>query len=210
MYAVLWATPCASVSAKRTFTSVWKWNPCTRETLRMEIGVEELQLAARNHGMPLEALRWDVTPVGLHYLLIHYDIPYIDAEAWRLEIGGEVERPLALSLDELRAREPVELVATMECAGNGRALLEPHVVSQPWLQEAVGTGRWRGVALAALLEQAGLRGSRLVFAGLDRGVEGGEEQRFERGLSLEDAADAILAYELNGAPLPPQHGFPLR
>src|SRR5207248_5973648 len=78
------------------------------------------------------------------------------------------------------------------------------------LQEAVGTGRWRGVALAALLEEAGLRGSRLVFAGLDRGVESGEEQRFERGLSLEDAADAILAYELNGAPLPPQHGFPLR
>src|SRR6266699_2283208 len=114
MYAVLWATPCASVSAKRTLTSVWKWNPSTRETLRMEIGLEELQLAARNHGMPLEALRYDVTPVGLHYLLIHYDIPIVDGEAWRLELGGEVERPLSLSLDDLRAREPVELVATME------------------------------------------------------------------------------------------------
>jgi DMSO/TMAO reductase YedYZ molybdopterin-dependent catalytic subunit len=176
----------------------------------MELGIEELQLAARNHGMPLEALRWDVTPVGLHYLLIHYEIPLVDEAAWRLEVGGEVERPLSLTLSELRAREPVELVATMECAGNGRALLEPHVVSQPWLHEAVGTGRWRGVALASLLEEAGPRGSELVFAGLDRGLEGGEEQRFERALSLSDAADAILAYELNGAPLPPQHGFPLR
>jgi sulfane dehydrogenase subunit SoxC len=105
----------------------------------MEIGLEELQLAARNHGMPLEALRYDVTPVGLHYLLIHYDIPIVDGDAWRLELGGEVERPLSLSLDDLRARAPVELVATMECAGNGRLLLDPHVVSQPWLQEAVGT-----------------------------------------------------------------------
>jgi DMSO/TMAO reductase YedYZ molybdopterin-dependent catalytic subunit len=176
----------------------------------MELGIEELQLAARNHGLPLEALRWDVTPVGLHYLLIHYDIPLVDASAWRLGVGGEVERPLSLSLEDLRAREPVELVATMECAGNGRALLEPHVVSQPWLHEAVGTGRWRGVALAALLREAGPRGAELVFAGLDRGVEGGEVQRFERALPLEDAADAILAYELNGSPLPPQHGFPLR
>ena len=58
------------------------------------ISQEELQLAARNHGMPLEALRWDVTPLGLHYLLIHYDIPAVDAGAWRLEVGGRVERPL--------------------------------------------------------------------------------------------------------------------
>jgi sulfane dehydrogenase subunit SoxC len=176
----------------------------------MEITAEELQLAARNHGMPLEALRFPVTPVGLHYLLIHYDIPVVDADAWRLELGGEVERPCSVSLDELRAREPVELLATMECAGNGRALLEPHVVSQPWLQEAVGTGRWLGAALGPLLEEAGPRGSEVVFAGLDRGVEGGEVQQYERALPLAEAAGALLAYELNGSPLPPQHGFPLR
>src|SRR5437660_12480323 len=127
MYAVLWAPPCASVSAKRTFTSVWKWNPCTRETLRMEIGVEELQLAARNHGMPLEALRWDVTPLGLHYLLTHYDIPEVDPGSWRLEVDGRVERPLSLTLEEVRARSAVELAVTMECAGNGRAQLDPHL-----------------------------------------------------------------------------------
>src|SRR6266699_2147739 len=98
MYAVLWATPCASVSAKRTLTSVWKWKPSTRETLRVAISLEELQLAARNHGLPLEALRYDVTPVGLHYLLVHYDIPAVDAEGWRLAIGGAVERALTFSL----------------------------------------------------------------------------------------------------------------
>src|SRR5689334_7377079 len=106
--------------------SVWKLKPSTRETLCMTISLEELQLAARNHGMPLEALRYDVTPVGLHYLLVHYDIPDVDATSWRLEVGGHVERALSLSLPELQAREPVELAATMECAGNGRARLEPH------------------------------------------------------------------------------------
>ena len=63
-----------------------------------EISLEELQLAARNHGMPLEALRYPVTPVGLHYLLIHFDIPKVDAETWQLEVGGLVEKPLALTL----------------------------------------------------------------------------------------------------------------
>lgn len=178
------------------------------------ISIEELQLAARNHAMPLEALRWDVTPIGLHYLLTHYDIPDVDPRAWRLEIGGLVERPLSLSLDDLRARPAVEIAVTMECAGNGRAHVEPHVVSQPWLLEAVGTARWRGVSVSALLEDAGVREGAVeaVFTGLDRGLEGGEEQAYERslpvGLLLE--GEALLAYEVNGVPLPPQHGFPLR
>src|SRR5215210_7677185 len=99
----------------------------------------ELRLAGRNHGMPLEALRYDLTPVGLHYLLIHYDIPLVDAAAWRLEVGGHVEHPLELTLDDLRARPKREVTVTMECAGNGRARIEDRPVSQPWLDEAVGT-----------------------------------------------------------------------
>jgi sulfane dehydrogenase subunit SoxC len=178
------------------------------------ISLEELQLAARNHGMPLEALRYDVTPAGLHYLLIHYDIPVVDPEAWRLEIGGRVERPLSLSLLDLRAREPIEVVATMECAGNGRALLSPRPFSQPWLLEAVGNARWRGVALAPLLEEAGLLDDavEVVFTGLDRGLEKGVEQNYERSLTVGDATsgDVLLAYEMNGEPLLPQHGFPVR
>jgi DMSO/TMAO reductase YedYZ molybdopterin-dependent catalytic subunit len=178
------------------------------------VSLEELQLATRNHGLPLEALRWDLTPLGLHYLLTHYDIPAVDADAWRLRVDGLVERPLELSLDEVRARPAVELAVTMECAGNGRALIEPHVVSQPWLLEAVGTASWRGTRVGPLLEEAGLLegASDVLFTGLDRGVEGGEEQEYARGLPLAELleGDALLAYEVNGVPLPPQHGFPLR
>src|SRR5688572_21025120 len=90
------------------------------------ISVQELQLAARNHALPLEALRWDVTPIGLHYLLIHYDIPVVDPKSWRLEIDGLVERPVSLSIDDLRSRPALEVTSTMECAGNGRVHMEPH------------------------------------------------------------------------------------
>jgi DMSO/TMAO reductase YedYZ molybdopterin-dependent catalytic subunit len=178
------------------------------------ISREELQLAARNHGMPLEVLREAVTPIGLHYLLIHYDIPQVDAGTWRLDVDGRVGTELSLGLDALRGLPSREVVATMECAGNGRARLEPRPVSQPWLLEAVGTGRWRGVALRDLLEQATVApdATEVLFTGLDRGIEGGEEQFFQRSLTLADARepDVLLAYELNGVPLPPQHGFPLR
>jgi len=172
----------------------------------VSISLEELQLAARNHGMPLELLREPVTPVGLHYLLVHYDIPAVDPAAWRLDVAGR-----AYSLDELRALPSHEVVSTMECAGNGRAKLEPHVVSQPWLLEAVGTGRWRGVRLRDLLEPRPDT-VEVLFTGLDRGVEGGEEQLYQRSLTVDEALDddVLLAYDLNGAPLPPQHGFPLR
>src|SRR6476620_11846088 len=120
------------------------------------ISLEELQLAARNHGMPLEVLRDDVPPIGLHYQLTHYDIPQVDAETWRLDVDGRVGTQLALDLDALRGLPAREVVATMECAGNGRARLEPRPVSQPWLLEAVGTARWRGTPLAPLLEEAGV------------------------------------------------------
>src|SRR6478609_9150642 len=163
--------------------------------------------------MPLEALRYEVTPVGLHYLLIHFDVPAVPGD-WRLRIGGRVERELSLSLADLRARPLVRRIVTMECAGNGRARLEPHVVSQPWLAEAVGTGEWGGAELAPLLEEAGVADGavEVLFGALDRGIDGGVEQIYERSLPLAEAlaGEALLAYELNGAPLPPQHGSPLR
>ena len=179
-----------------------------------EITLEELQLAARNHGMPLEALRYATTPVGLHYLLIHYDIPAVDPVSWRLRVGGRVERELSLSLDDLRARPTVRLPVTMECAGNGRAKLAPRPVSQPWLLEAVGNAEWAGTPLRPLLEEAGLLDDavEVLFTGLGRGLEGEIDQHYERSLALADALrdEVLLAWEMNGGPLPPQHGFPLR
>lgn len=173
-----------------------------------------MRLATRNHGFPLEALSYDVTPAGLHYLLIHYDIPVVDADGWRLTVDGRVGRELSLSLDELRSRPAATLPVTLECAGNGRAGLSPRPLSQPWLLEAVGTAEWTGTPLGGLLEEAGVAddAAEVLFQGLDRGVEGGEERRFERSLALADARreEVLLAYAMNGRPLPPQHGFPLR
>jgi sulfite dehydrogenase len=97
------------------------------------ISIEELALAARNHGMPLEALRYDVTPIGLHYLLIHYDIPPAAQDDWRVTVGGLVGTPVSLGVADLRGMPASTVRVTMECAGNGRARLAPRPVSQPWL-----------------------------------------------------------------------------
>lgn len=182
-----------------------------------EITLEELQLAARNHGMPLEGLAYDVTPLGMHYLLIHFDVPHVsqaESDAWTLEIGGRVRVPRTISLAEIRGLPSVTAAVTMECAGNGRARLSPRPISQPWLQEAVGTAEWTGTPLAPLLDEAGLEPDavELVFTGADHGVQGGVEHDYERSLSVQDAMreEVLLAYEINGQALTPAHGFPLR
>jgi len=183
-------------------------------TAEISISVEELQLATRNHGMPLEALRYAVTPVGLHYLLTHFDMPLVDPTTWRLRVDGCIERPLELSLADLQAMPATTRVLTMECAGNGRAMIAPRPSSQPWLVEAVGTGEWTGVELRHVLDAAGLTDNavEVVFTGADSGVDGGEMHVFQRSLTVDTAisSGALLAYQLNGGPLPPQHGFPLR
>jgi len=179
-----------------------------------DITPEELQLAVRNHSMPLEALHYPITPIGLHYLLIHFDIPVVDAATWELSSGGQVERSLRLSLDDIRSRPQTTTAVTLECAGNGRARLSPRPMSQPWLSEAVGTAEWTGTPLGPILAEAGLRESahEVVFTGLDRGVQGGIEQLYERSLPLAEAQrpEVMLVHAINDQPLPPQHGFPVR
>jgi DMSO/TMAO reductase YedYZ molybdopterin-dependent catalytic subunit len=178
------------------------------------ISIEELQLAGRNHSMPLEGLAYPITPIGMHYLLTHFDIPVVDARTWRLSVDGRVRRPREFSLEELQERPAVTLAVTLECAGNGRARLSPRPLSQPWLNEAVGTAEWRGTPLRGILEDAGLlpEASEIVFAGLDRGIQDGVEHVYERSLRSDEAMreEVLLAYAINGQPLPPQHGFPLR
>ena len=175
---------------------------------------EEIQLALRNRGMPLEGLRYDVTPTGMHYLLIHFDIPETNADGWTLEIGGMVRNPITLSMDDIMSRPSVTFPVTMECAGNGRALMEPRAVSQPWLLEAIGTAEWTGTPLAPVIREAGVEEGavELLFTGVDRGVQGGELQYYQRSMTLAQAArdEVTLAYAMNGAPLQPQHGSPLR
>jgi DMSO/TMAO reductase YedYZ molybdopterin-dependent catalytic subunit len=175
---------------------------------------DELGLAFRNRGMPLEAMRYDLTPTGLHYLVVHFDIPEVDVTTWRLAIGGLVEHPLELTIDDIRRRPSVTLPVTMECAGNGRGRFEPRPMSLPWLDEAIGTAEWTGTPLWPLIEEAGLTGDArdLVFRGADRGFQNQDEHDYGRSLSLADARrpEVMLVYAMNGEPLQPQHGFPLR
>jgi DMSO/TMAO reductase YedYZ molybdopterin-dependent catalytic subunit len=164
--------------------------------------------------MPLEALRHDLTPPGLHYLLIHFDIPPVDETGWQLKVGGLVSAPFTIGMDELRRLPARTERVTLECAGNGRAQLSPRYPSVPWLEEGVSTAEWTGVPLAHLLRRAGLRKEAvdIVFRGADRGFDRGVEHDFARSLVPAQAMreDILLAYAMNGAPLPPQHGAPLR
>jgi DMSO/TMAO reductase YedYZ molybdopterin-dependent catalytic subunit len=175
---------------------------------------EELGLASRNVGMPLEALRYDLTPVGMHYTLSHFDVPAVRDDAFALVVGGEVQRSLKLSMEELRALPARALRVTLECAGNGRAGMSPRYPSMPWIHGAVGTADWTGVPLSAVLEKAGLKPGQgeIAFIGADRGFDAGVEHDYGRSLSRAEALrdDVLLAWAMNGQPLLPQHGAPLR
>ncbi len=180
-----------------------------------EFAREEVGLSNRNSGIPLEALHHEVTPLGLHYLLIHFDIPYVPTpETWTLRIGGRVRQPLEVSLSEIKLLPQKTLRVTLECAGNGRARIEPRWRSQPWECGAVGTSDWTGTPLRHLLERAGLEKDavEIAFLGADRGFDGGVEHDYGRSLKPEAAMsdDVLLVHAMNGQPLLPQHGFPLR
>jgi DMSO/TMAO reductase YedYZ molybdopterin-dependent catalytic subunit len=150
----------------------------------------------------------------MHYTLVHYDIPAIDTASWQMEISGCVRSPLVLNLAELQQRPARTIRMTLECAGDGRALLQPRPLSQPWLTGAIGTADWTGTPLVGLLVEAGVADDAVefVFTGHDHGVEGGVEQDYQRSLSRDEVMrdDVLLAWQMNGAPLEPQHGAPVR
>ncbi len=157
-----------------------------------------------------------VMPNAHFYVRNHFQIPRLDPSTWRLEIGGLVDRPLSLSLRDLSNMRSETRVVTLECAGNGRSLLQPPVAGEKWHLGAVSTAEWTGVPLVEVLDRAGIKpeAREVLFRGADAGrVHGGTETiRFERSLTLDDAreSEALLAYAMNGEPLPIQHGYPLR
>jgi len=143
-------------------------------------------------------------------------MPKLDASTWRLAVGGLVERSLSLSLRDLKNMRSRTAVVTLECAGNGRSFLDPPVAGEKWELGAVSTAEWTGVPLVEIMDRAGSKaGAReILFRGADGGPlpDRSEPIRFERSLRLDDARDgeALLAYAMNGEPLPVQHGYPLR
>ena len=157
-----------------------------------------------------------ITPNDAFFVRYHLaDIPLsIDPEAFRLEVKGKVDRPLSLSLAELKTGfEPVEFVAVHQCSGNSREFVEPRVAGGQLGNGAMGNARWRGVPLKAVLDRAGVQaGSRQVtFNGLDGPVLP-ETPDFVKALDLDHARDGevMIAYAMNGEDLPWLNGFPMR
>jgi DMSO/TMAO reductase YedYZ molybdopterin-dependent catalytic subunit len=160
-----------------------------------------------------ERITGTITPVGQHYVRDHFPIP---TPPDHINVDGLVASPLRLSLAELRAMPARTLTVTLECAGNGRAFLDPPAPGEQWHLGAVGTAEWTGVPLRVVLERARPRKEavEILFAGADRGTpkDLGRDIAFERSTPIADAmSDApLLAYAMNGTPLAPEHGAPLR
>jgi DMSO/TMAO reductase YedYZ molybdopterin-dependent catalytic subunit len=174
------------------------------------------QTAPDNAEFPLHHWWSWITPNSLFYVRSHFPVPTLDPEAWRLSIEGEVEQPLTLSLDDLRALPRRRLISTLECAGNRRTEFQPPPPGVPWQDGAVSNAEWEGIALAELLVLARPRTSarEVVLEGADQGtVAGGDSPiRFARSLPLSRAMSphTLLAHRMNGAALPAAHGAPLR
>lgn len=157
-----------------------------------------------------------VMPNARFYVRNHFGVPHLDADTWRLDVAGLVERPTALSLRDLTQMRSETRVVTLECAGNGRVAFDPPAPGEPWRLGAVSTAEWTGVPLAEVLDRVGVlpAARELIFRGADRGAieNRADDAPFERSLSVPAArgGEALLAYAMNGEPLPVQHGYPVR
>jgi len=164
---------------------------------------------------PWRYFRQDLTPNEAFYVRWHLQaIPtLIDVRTWRLKVAGHVERPLELSLDELKRMEPVSLVAVNQCSGNSRSLFQPRVPGSQWGNGAMGNARWTGVLVADLLRRAGVKSKtvQVQFNGLDEGPLPSVPD-FVKTLDADHAMspEVLIAYEMNGATLPMLNGFPVR
>jgi DMSO/TMAO reductase YedYZ molybdopterin-dependent catalytic subunit len=162
----------------------------------------------------VQQLDWErlaswITPNDQFFVIKHFDQPELSESDWTLEVSGLVNQPRTLTLDDHKARERQEVTFTLECSGN---------TGLPFFTGGIGNATWAGTPLAALLADAGVRdgGSEVVFWGADSGEQVWREmtitELFARSMALDDAMhpDTLLAYVMNGEPLPAPHGFPLR
>jgi sulfite oxidase len=180
------------------------------------------QASPFNAGPPLGLLiRSSETPTDLFFVRNHGEVPVIDAAAYCLEITGDVPRPLSLSLTDIQSKFPrLTIPATLQCAGNRRQELmavQPIPGELGWGVEAISHALWTGVRLRDVLGATGVESEaysnlHVEFIGLDETERLGKRFRFGGSIPLEKALnpEVVLAYEMNGEPLAPIHGFPLR
>jgi DMSO/TMAO reductase YedYZ molybdopterin-dependent catalytic subunit len=188
--------------------------PLADDLERTRAALTMIQAQPFNAEAPPGALAGDTTPTGLHYVRSNFALPAHDGT---LEVGGAVETPITLTLDDLRAMPAVEQVVTLECAGNGRLRQTPLPVGEPWGDYAVSTATWTGALLHQVLERArpAAGGVAVRFEGADHGpYYDYDDITFIRSLALahaaDPAADILIACAMNGEPLSPDHGAPFR
>jgi sulfite dehydrogenase len=165
---------------------------------------------------PIKFFREDITPNDAFFVRWHLSaIPTsVDLRTFRLNVQGHVDKPLALSVDDLKQKfEPVSLMAVGQCSGNSRSFFEPRVTGGQWGNGAVGNAKWTGVRLNDLLKSAGMKTGALdvSFAGLDEAPLP-DTPKFVKSLDIKKAQDPeiIVAYAMNDADMPLLNGFPLR
>lgn len=175
-----------------------------------------LTQSPENSETPLADVHGWVTPTRLFFVRNHFDMPQLEIANWRLSVTGAVNKPLVLTWDELNELPQRSVLATLECAGNGRSFLAQKVPGVPWGAGAVAHAEWSGVPLCEVLELAGLADDvvEVVGEGADVGSEADhpEPMHFARGIPRAKALhrDTLLVLRMNGEPLTQSHGFPLR
>jgi DMSO/TMAO reductase YedYZ molybdopterin-dependent catalytic subunit len=183
------------------------------------VGLIIRQKEPTNLETPFDQVDSYLTPNELFYIRSHFPTPQIDADSYRLRVDGAVRNPLSLGYQQLREMPSETRIATLECAGNGRVFLVPSVAGAQWELGAVGNAEWTGVPLRALLERAGLETEEceIVLEGADRGTPKEEPIppgpiSYARGLPRNKALrpEVLIAYQMNGRDLPPDHGYPVR
>jgi DMSO/TMAO reductase YedYZ molybdopterin-dependent catalytic subunit len=176
-----------------------------------------IKLAYRppNYETPIDYLGSAITPNDAFFVRYHLsDIPQVDARTWKLTVSGEGANGQAqLTLDDLKAMPPAEVVAVCQCSGNRRGLFQPHVAGVQWGYGAMGCARWKGARLKDILDKVGIKKEavEIVLDGADRGVTD-KTPDFVKSLPVWKALEdkTLVAYEMNGQPLPHWNGFPAR
>src|SRR5262249_7076839 len=168
-----------------------------------------------NYETPIEYFRTAITPTDAFFVRYHLSlIPEVDVRTWKLAVGGEgANGEAAFTLDDLKRLPSGELVAVNLCSGNRRGLFQPHVPGVEWSYGAMGCARWKGARLKDLLDKVGLKKEaiEIVFDGADSAVTD-KTPDFIKSIPTWKAIEetTLVAYEMNGAPLPHLHGFPAR
>ena len=214
----LQAYPKAKAYNSTDIDDSWSSGPDLRQLARFPEKAPLILLTDRPPQLetPLHYFRQDITPNNAYFVRWHLaGIPLeVNANEWRLEVTGSVNRQLSLSLYDLRRRfEAVSMIAFNQCSGNSRGLFEPRVAGGQWRHGAMGNAGWKGVRLKDVLDCAGVRphSVEVAFRGLDVPPLSATPV-FEKSLTLDHARDGevLVAYEMNGEPLPMLNGYPVR